>query len=165
MMKYRKITINLLVGLLLPIALVISWFTNIYGTFFKGVYRYYDFRIDSLGEFLYHVYGRYYFVAYFIHLFVLFSPLQLIKDYYYKTKRVRLSFLIKWAILTMMLTGWMVLWIPFGFFNLTYFLFVIGFDLVFTTLLYWTIDRYTEKQCNRINTANNANVANSKEPC
>lgn len=61
---YRKIIMNFLIGLLLPIALSVQWLPNVYDAFFKGVYKYYDFRIGSLREFLYHVYGNSYFIDY-----------------------------------------------------------------------------------------------------
>ncbi len=142
---YRKIIMNFLIGLLLPIALSIRWFPHVYNAFFKGIYKYYDFRIESLGEFLYHVYGRTYFIEYFVHLFVLFLPFQLIKDYYFNTKKIRLSFLKKWGVLTSILLVWMLLWVPLRLEYWRFFVFAIGFGLVFTALLYFTIDRYVEK--------------------
>lgn len=86
-----------------------------------------------------------YFAMYFIHLFVLFLPFQLIKDYYFNTKNIKLSFLKKWGILTSIMIGWMILWVPIRIEYSMFLIFAISFGLFFTVLLYVAIDRYTEK--------------------
>lgn len=143
---------NLLVGLLIPIALKIRWLPNVYDALFKGIYKYYDVRIDSLGEFLRYVYGNSYPIAYVLSIAMLLLPFQLIKDHYSLRMKVRISFLRKWIILSAIVAGWIALWgtvsniwmIPI-FQNVIYLAFAIAFGFIFTSLLYLTVDQYVER--------------------
>ncbi len=143
---------NLLVGLLIPIALKIRWLPNVYDALFKGIYKYYDVRIDSLGEFLRYVYGNSYPIAYVLSIAMLLLPFQLIKDHYSLRMKVRISFLRKWIILSAIVAGWIALWgtvsniwmIPI-FHNVIYLAFAIAFGFIFTSLLYLTVDQYVER--------------------
>ncbi len=137
---------NLLVGLLLPIALKIRWLPSVYDAVFKGVYKYYDVKIDSLNEFLYYVYGKSYFLEYLILVAFFLLPFQLIKDYF-RSRKIKLTFIQKWAILTGILILWVILWLPLGLNadSLKYFFVTIVFGFLFAGLLYLCIDQYEEK--------------------
>ena len=91
-MNLRKIIVALFIALPIPIFLKIRWLPNVYDALFKGIYRYYDFEIETLREFLFHVYGSSYFIDYVLSVLMLMLPFQLIKDYYSK-KNIRLSFI------------------------------------------------------------------------
>lgn len=80
----RKIIGNLLVGRLLPILAASRWWPNIYNGVVHGKYEYYDFRIETLEELGYEIFGRDFLVDYIIGLVLLLLPFQLIKDYNYK---------------------------------------------------------------------------------
>lgn len=148
---YRKIIMNLLIGLLLPIVLKIRWLPNVYDALFKGIYKYYDFRIGSLQEFLYHVYGDSYFVDYVLFLIMFLLPFQLIKDHYFKIGK-RLSFYKKILLFSLIVCSVIVLW---GLFsniwrypihhNLIYLVYALGSGIIFGSLLYFSVDRYVEK--------------------
>ncbi len=150
-MNFNKIIANLTAGLLMPVILNIRWLPNVYDAVFNGVYRYYDFQIKSFGEFLYHVYGSSYLIEYALSTILVLVPFQLIKDYFFKRKG-KLSFLNKWGILTGIMVSWILIcgsfsniwWVPW-YHNFIYLAFSVGFGLVFTTPLYFLVDRYTEK--------------------
>jgi len=150
---FRKITANLVVGLLAPIFFKIRWLPNVYDALFKGVYKYYDFQIDSLNEFLYHVYGDSYFIDYILSILLFMLPFQATKDYYLSRKKARPAFLRKWLTLTAILFGWIIFWGCFSniwaypyYYNLIYLVYALSFGLIFITLLYFTVDRYVEKK-------------------
>lgn len=140
-----------MVGLLAPIYFNIRWLPNVYDAIFNGVYHYYDFQIKSLNEFLYHVYGTLYLAEYAFSVIMVLLPFQLIKDYFFKKKN-KLSFFGKWGILAGIMVSWILIlgtfsniwWTPW-YYNFIYLAFSLGFGLVFTTLLYFMVDRYVEK--------------------
>lgn len=148
---YRKIIMNFLIGLLLPIALSVQWLPNVYDAFFKGVYKYYDFRIGSLREFLYHVYGNSYFIDYVLFLIMFLLPFQLIKDHYYKIGK-RLSFYKKILLFSLIVGCLIIFWGLFSniwiypiYHNLIYLVYAFGSGVIFGSLLYFSVDRYVEK--------------------
>jgi hypothetical protein len=150
-MNFNKIIANITAGLLVPIFLNIRWFPNVYDAVFNGVYRYYDFQIKSLDEFLYHVYGSSYLFEYAFSVIMVLLPFQLIKDYFLK-KKGKLSFFGKWGILSAIIVSWILIWGSVSniwtspwYHNFIYLAFPLGFGLVFTTLLYFMVDRYVEK--------------------
>ncbi|RAV27408.1 hypothetical protein DN748_18820 [Sinomicrobium soli] len=150
-MNLRKIIVPLFIALPIPIFLKIRWLPNVYDALFKGIYRYYDFEIETLREFIFHVYGSSYFIDYVLSVLMLMLPFQLIKDYYSK-KNIRLSFLKKWGILTCIVSGWIILlgtfsniwWVPW-YKNMIYIAYALFLGLICTTLLYFAIDRHVDK--------------------
>lgn len=146
-----KIIANLIVGIFIPIILKIRWLPNIFEAVFFGKYNYYDFEINSLGEFLKEVYVRDFFLEYSLSIILILLPFQLIKDNYF-LKNKRLSFFRKFQILTGILIVWIIIlgsfsnvWMTPWWYNFTYLVFAVFFSLVFTTLLYFLVDRYMEK--------------------
>ena len=150
-MIYRKIIFNAFIALLIPIVLLIRWIPNVFNALLFGQYKYYDFRINTLGKFLSTVYDGY-FIMWIISLLFIFFPFQLIKDFYIEKKGRPLSFIKKTSVLSSIVVAiilffgsfsniWMLPWYN----NLIYLVFAYGFGLLFTTLLYFTIDKYVEK--------------------
>lgn len=142
---YRKIIVNLFIGLILPIVLKIRWLPDLYNAIFKGIYKYYDLNIESLREFLFYLYFDSFVFEYFILLLFVLLPFQLIKDINFNKKKKRLSFLKKVVVLSLIFVVCMLLFIPLKTEYLIYYIFSLGYGLFFTSLLYLLIDRYEEK--------------------
>lgn len=154
-MLRRKILVNLLAAFLAPFILLSGYLPDLYDAVFYQQYRYYDFQIESLGRYLYLVYGQL-FIPFFIgSLIFLFLPFQLIKDYYRREgKNKKLIFYSKWVLLTLIVLAWIIF---FGLFtniwwtstllykNLFYIIYAAGFALIFTTFFHYTLDRYENR--------------------
>ena len=153
LMLYRKILVNILAAGLTPIVIKASWLPNVFNAFFSQEYKYFDYRIDSLGEMLYNVYGREYIPILILSLLLVFLPLQLLKDYYRKEGKYKmLTFLKKWILLTSIVLGLILLmgtftniWTLPLYRNLLYILYAAGFSLVFTTFFHYLLDRYEDR--------------------
>ena len=83
----RRVTANLLIGLILPFLILGRWLPNTFQAVFFDVYEYYDFRIVSLSQFLSTVYRHYIFI-YIISLLFILLPFQVFKDLYYTKKGI-----------------------------------------------------------------------------
>ena len=147
----RKISGNLIIALFIPFLLKIRWLPNVCNALFKKEYKYYDFDIKTLSEFLYHVYGENYIGSYLISLIGFLIPFQIIKDILYKSKG-KISFLHKIFIVTILLcieiiiigtfvNIWTIPW----WHNFMYLLISIVFGIIITTITYFFIDRYVER--------------------
>lgn len=148
----RKILGNLVIALFIPFLLNIRWLPNVYNALLKKEYKYYDFDIKTLSEFLYHVYGENYIGSYLISLIVFLIPFQIVKDILYKRKG-KISFLHKIFIITILLcieiiiigTFLNIRTIPWWY-NFLYLGLAIGFGTIITSITYFSIDRYVEKK-------------------
>lgn len=151
-MMYRKITGNLIAALLLPIVIKTWEWKGIYRAIVYQQYEFYDFKINSLKDYLAVIFeGSYPWVP-LISLLLIFVPFQLIKNYYQK-KGIRLSFITKIVILSSITVCVIVffgtfsnIWAVPWYHNFIYIAYAIGFGLFFTTLLYFLVDRYAERQ-------------------
>lgn len=150
-MLYRKILINILAAIFTPVVMMANWLPNVFNAVFYQRYEYFDFRINSLSEMLYNVYGRTYIPIVVVSLLLVFLPLQLIKNRYQKNKK--LTFLKKWMLLTLIILFWVVFTGTFtniwGFplyKNLIYIIYAGGFSLIFTTFFHYTLDRYERNE-------------------
>lgn len=151
-MLTRKILFNLVAAGVAPIILSFRWLPNVYDALIHQKYRYYYYQIETLGDFLYLVYGKNYVLNFVILLIFIFLPLQLIKDSYFKNGRYHmLTFFRKWIILTAIVLGWIVFfgtfsniwWTPPDLYkNLIYIVFAGGFSIIFTTFFHFTLDRF-----------------------
>ncbi|ATL43526.1 hypothetical protein DSC47_10755 [Elizabethkingia miricola] len=150
-MIFRKYISNLLIGLLIPLFLKLRWISNVYDAVVYEKYKYYDFQINSLNEFLYNVIGKSYLFDYILGVILILFPFQIIKDrLIYKGKKI--SFLQKVLLLSgivmfeiLVVGSFSNIWQTPWWSNLVYFIFSLTFGLLFTTLLYFTLDRYIEK--------------------
>ena len=148
-MNSRKIIWNLLLCLLAPITLQIGSLPKVYRAIVFQDYRYYDFQIKSLNEFLFAVYGSYFFF-YFIALVFLLIPFQLIKDYLSKAGKNPTLFKRFLILLTLFVSYVLILGLFFmnlftispWYYNLIYPGLAITFSAVFTILAHLFIDRY-----------------------
>jgi len=147
----RKILGNLIIGLLSPIFLKIVWLPEVYNALFKNEYKYYSFRIETLSEFLYHIYGENYILIYLLNLIVILLPFQLIKDYYFKmdklivfSKKVVIFFILFSSIVILFGCFSNIWFIPIWK-NIYYILFGLFYSFIFSSLLYIVIDRYLER--------------------
>lgn len=146
-----KIILNLIVGIFIPIVLKIRWLPNLFEAVFYGKYNYYDFQINSLGEFLKEVYVRGFWLEYVLGIILILLPFQLIKDNFHR-KNKSLRFFRKVQILFGILIGWIIvlgtfsnIWIIPWWYNFVYLVYAVIFSLIFTSLLYFLVDRYAEK--------------------
>lgn len=153
-MLLQKTLLNLVAAGIAPIVLLIRWLPNVFDALFYQQYRYYDFQVETLGEFLYLVYGETYVLFFILSLTLLFLPFQFIKDFYRKNGESRmLTFPRKWVLLTLIFLGWVlfsgsflnVWWHPL-YKNLIYIVYARGFSLIFTTFFHYTLDRYENRK-------------------
>ncbi|MDM1551655.1 hypothetical protein [Empedobacter falsenii] len=143
-----KIVVNLSVAFILfPLLLISKDLENI----LKGNYQYYDSYYNSLNEYLYVLlHAQVYPFSSFLFLSFILIPFQLIKDYYYK-KRKTLIFLKKVVcffliliVFTLILGTFSNIWLVPWWHNLIYIFYSFLVALLFTTILYLLIDRWTE---------------------
>jgi|UPI000409AB6C hypothetical protein len=145
----RKILWNFILAfVIIPL---LSYYQYIYNAFI-GNYEYYDSDIKSFKEYLNVTLWRWdNLLISIISLIFVLIPFQLIKDYRYSINK-KLSFISKLVLLFSILS---ILIIVFGFFlvniwispwwkNLGYFIFMLILSLLFTSFLYFTIDKYVE---------------------
>lgn len=144
----RKIIVNLIVACLMPILILGRWLPNTFDAIVYGVYKYYDFHITSLSEYLYEVYGRHFMIYFIFPLLFMLIPFQVIKDQYYrKVKRL----LILWKKILILMTivllevmlfvrgpiyDWYVMYLGVA----------IGLGVPISIILYFLIDRYVERE-------------------
>lgn len=147
-MIYRKILINLFCAFIVQFFLLIRWLPNLIDAVFYQKYVYYNFKINSLSEFILIVYGDSYIIMSLIAMIFIFLPFQLIKDYYYK-KGVFLNLFQRIGILTgifiiliLIFGAFNNIWVAPWYKNILYLAFAIGFGTLFSIILYFTIDRY-----------------------
>ncbi|MDV2446062.1 hypothetical protein CMU93_00930 [Elizabethkingia anophelis] len=145
----RKIIANIFVSFtLFPMIFIFQDWRNI----ISGNYQYYDSHYNTLSEYVYvllHEQG--YPILSIFSLLCVFLPFQLTKDYFFRKKR-KIIFINKVILLTIIMgvillifcllyDMWKVPWWN----NYVYLVFVLGFGLIFTPILYFTIDKYVEK--------------------
>ena len=104
---FRKIIGNLVVGILVPFLLKITWLPNVYDAVFYREYKYYDFEFNSLGDFLKEIYWNSFLLDYFLGLLFILLPFQLIKDHYNR-KNKPLSFFSQFVLLAGIVIGWAI---------------------------------------------------------
>lgn len=145
---------NLLAAFLAPFILLFGSFRDLFNAVFYQRYKYHDFQIDSLKEYLYVVYGQMYIPFFILSLILFFLPFQLLKNYYRKEGKYKmLTFFRKWILLTLIILCWIIFWGMFtniwGFplyKNLIYIPFAAVNSLVFTTFFHFTLDRYEDRK-------------------
>lgn len=133
--------------LLSPIVSLMRWLPNVMDATLYGKYKYYDFHITSLREFLGVVYGNFY-IYMIISLIFLFIPCQLIKDFCYR-KGYHLNFLKRTGILFGVIFFWIVVTgiISFAittpwYDNCIFVVCIGGASLFYGTILHFMVDRY-----------------------
>lgn len=146
----RKIIVNLLASfVLVPTIFISKYWENI----ISGNYQYYDNHYYTLSKYIYillHEQG--YPILSVFSLLCIFLPYQIIKDYFFR-KKIKIIFIYK-IILLIIIIGFIVLifgslydiWKSPWWGNYIYIIFVIGLGTFFTSLLYFTVDRYVEVQ-------------------
>lgn len=149
-MKYRKLLFNLLASLAAPLIFFIKRIPDIYVAIVSKQYKYQDYQITSLKDYLHAVFEGFYLWLSLLSLILIFVPFQLIKDYCYKKKRA-LTFLQKVSLLTLIMAIWLIAWGLVGniwfypvYYNLIYIGFSIFFGLLFAAFFYLTVDKYAE---------------------
>lgn len=150
MIMIRKIIGNILVGLLLPFLFLVRWWPSTYDAIFYGVYKYYDFHITSLSEYLYEVYGRDFLARSIFPLLFMLLPFQIIKDGYYWKNRQALTLWKKMLVFTGIVLLEVMLFVrgPIYDYYALYLGSAIGIGVPISALLYLLIDRYVEKIAN-----------------
>jgi hypothetical protein len=148
----RKIIINLITALVFfPLVLLGKRWENI----LYGNYQYYDTHYTTLKEY---ISVLLYLISYpltsFIFLIFILLPFQLIKDYHYKNGK-KTSYIKKVGILTLIITGFIIfigtfnnIWTHPLWHNFIYVFYSLFLSLIFTTILYFLIDRYVERNYN-----------------
>ncbi|WP_143053970.1 hypothetical protein [Parapedobacter koreensis] len=147
----RKVVVNVVTALVgFPIVISIRYWGNL----IEGNYKHYDAYYDSLPKYLYKVIVHplvYPLVPLLFLLFILL-PFQLIKDSR-SEKGKPFSYLQKVGIFSLIVVAMIAFWglftnlwaIPY-YRNVIYLAYALGLGLVFATLLYFLVDRYTEKR-------------------
>ncbi len=148
----RKLIGNLLAATVAPILLQVGVLPNVFRAIFYGEYKYYDFKIDSLKEYLLTVYSGY-FLFYFVTLVFVLLPFQLIKNHY-NEQGIRLSFLKKSGILSGIVLFYFLiaglffvnLFFPVWYYNLHYLLIATVFGVVMSAILHLLVDSAIESR-------------------
>lgn len=145
----EKIICNMVICLIMPL-LNLFRLPFLFDAIFYQKYIYYDFDINSFSEFFYYVYGKDYFIIYFIFLLFILFPFQLIKDYYFR-KDIYLPFFKKVIILMCIIISFILLlgtfsniWVLPWWKNLAYVVYSFIYSLILSTLTYYSIDKYVE---------------------
>ena len=151
----RKIIYNSLVSLIMPFVFNFRWLPGLYDAIFNNVYSYYDFQINSVREYFKIVFLFSYLPVTILSLLGIFLPFQLIKDFYWRkgkplTIKNKIAFLTGIIIFYILVFGsfnniWTIPWYN----NFFYLLFAFIFGILFTLVLYLSIDKYVQKNHKR----------------
>jgi hypothetical protein len=146
----RKILWNFILAfVIIPL---LSYYQYIYNAFI-GNYEYYDSDIKSFKEYLNVTLWRWdNLLISIISLIFVLIPFQLIKDYRYSINKKAIIYFEKLVLLFSILSILIIvfffflvnIWISPWWKNLGYFIFMLILSLLFTSFLYFTIDKYVE---------------------
>lgn len=146
---YRKIMVNIVVGLLVFPLLLLG---RKWEVLVSGIYRIEDtYYPDFISFVRVWLHDTAYPIPSMLFLIFILTPFQLIKDDHFNEGK-RLSFWKKCLIFAVILTICMIFigllvnaMHPIWYKNLIYPAILISYSILFPAILYWTVDRYVEK--------------------